>query len=108
MSLLPTKSHKPSDTLFKDLRTLITEARQDVARQVNSGLVLLYRRVGQRIRKDILKEKRAEYDPYFLGFPGLKDTYSEKDLETAILRELEPFKFAAMMKHQENFGELDV
>ncbi len=28
-------------------------------------------------------------DPYFLDFLGLKDTYSEKDLETAILRELE-------------------
>ena len=30
-------------------------------------------------------------DPYFLDFLGLKDTYSEKDLETAILRELEAF-----------------
>jgi len=30
-------------------------------------------------------------DPYFLDFLGLKDTYSEKDLEAAILRELESF-----------------
>nr|WP_261341647.1 DUF1016 domain-containing protein [Tautonia sociabilis] len=30
-------------------------------------------------------------DPYFLDFLGLKDTYSEKDLEAAILRELEGF-----------------
>jgi predicted nuclease of restriction endonuclease-like (RecB) superfamily len=30
-------------------------------------------------------------DPYFLNFLGLKDTYSEKDLESAILRELERF-----------------
>ena len=30
-------------------------------------------------------------DPYFLDFLGLKDTFSEKDLETAILRELESF-----------------
>jgi predicted nuclease of restriction endonuclease-like (RecB) superfamily len=52
---------KPADTLFKDLRALIMEARQDVARQVNSALVLLYWRVGKRIRQDILKEKRAEY-----------------------------------------------
>ncbi len=41
MSLLPTKSHKPSNTLFQDLRSLIIEARQ-----VNSALVLLYWRVG--------------------------------------------------------------
>ncbi|OGP63625.1 MAG: hypothetical protein A2169_00555 [Deltaproteobacteria bacterium RBG_13_47_9] len=61
MRLLPTKSAKPSDNLFKDLRALILETRQDVARQVNSALVLLYWRVGKRIRQDILKEKRAEY-----------------------------------------------
>ena len=30
-------------------------------------------------------------DPYFLEFLGLKDTFSEKDLETAILREMESF-----------------
>ena len=30
-------------------------------------------------------------DPYFLDFLGLADTYSEKDLEAAILRELEKF-----------------
>jgi hypothetical protein len=225
-----TRSLQISNSLFQDLRSLIIEARQDVARQVNSALVLPYWRVGQRIRQDILKEKRAEYgeeivptlssqlvpefgegfpkrnlfrmirfaevfpieqivatlsaqlgwshfveivplkddlqrdfyaemcrierwsvrtlrqkisgmlfertalskkpaelakqeliklreedkltpdlvfrDPYFLDFLGLKDTYSEKDLETAILRELEAFKFAAMTKHQKNFEEL--
>jgi hypothetical protein len=61
MKLLPTKSHKPPDALFEDLRVLIIEARQDVARQVNSALVLLYWRVGKRIHQNILKEKRAEY-----------------------------------------------
>jgi len=47
--------------LLKDLRELIEEARQDVARQVNLALVLLYWRVGKRIHQDILREKRAEY-----------------------------------------------
>lgn len=47
--------------LLRDLRELITEARQDVARSVNSSLVMLYWKMGQRIRKEILKEKRAEY-----------------------------------------------
>jgi predicted nuclease of restriction endonuclease-like (RecB) superfamily len=170
---------KSSDQLLSDLRMLIAEARQDIARSVNSALVMLYWKVGQRIRQDILKEKRAGYgqdivhalsrqlswthlraiiylddplkrdfyaemcrieqwstrtlekkisgmlfertalskkpeelarkelatlreedrltpdlvfrDPYFLDFLGLKDTYSEKDLEAAILRELESF-----------------
>jgi predicted nuclease of restriction endonuclease-like (RecB) superfamily len=30
-------------------------------------------------------------DPYILDFLGLRDTYSEKDLETALLREIERF-----------------
>lgn len=30
-------------------------------------------------------------DPYLLDFLGLADTYRERDLEAAILRELEPF-----------------
>ncbi|MBM4278809.1 MAG: DUF1016 domain-containing protein [Deltaproteobacteria bacterium] len=54
------KPTKPK-LLLNDLRDLITQARQDVARQVNSALVLLYWRVGKRISQDILKEKRAEY-----------------------------------------------
>ncbi len=36
-------------------------ARQTVARGVNTALMMLYWKVGERIRKDILKDKRAEY-----------------------------------------------
>jgi len=56
-----TRSLQTSETLFQDLRSLIIGARQDVARTVNSALVLLYWRVGRRIRQDILREKRAGY-----------------------------------------------
>jgi len=47
--------------LIKDLRELIIQAREDVARSANSSLVMLYWKVGQRIKKEILKEKRAKY-----------------------------------------------
>lgn len=47
--------------LVSDLRELILSARQTVARGVNAALVGLYWQIGQRIRTDILKEKRAEY-----------------------------------------------
>ncbi len=50
-----------SKALLQDLREMIAGARQDVARSVNSALVMLYWKVGQRIRKEILKEKRADY-----------------------------------------------
>jgi predicted nuclease of restriction endonuclease-like (RecB) superfamily len=53
---------KPSPTgLLEDVRELILTARQSVARAANAGLVALYWRVGDRIRQDILQEKRAEY-----------------------------------------------
>lgn len=35
--------------------------RQDVARSVNSCLVMLYWNVGRRMRQEVLGEKRAEY-----------------------------------------------
>jgi predicted nuclease of restriction endonuclease-like (RecB) superfamily len=56
--------------LLNDLRGLIQEARQDVARQVNSALVMMYWQVGKRIREDILKEKRAEYGQEIVSAVG--------------------------------------
>ena len=50
-----------SKVLLADVRELILSARQTVARGVNAALVLLYWKIGERIRKDILREKRAEY-----------------------------------------------
>ena len=44
-------------------------------------------------------------DPYFLDYLGLADTYSEKDLESAIIAELQQFiielgsDFAFMARH---------
>jgi predicted nuclease of restriction endonuclease-like (RecB) superfamily len=90
--------------LLDDLRNLIWQAREATAQAVNSALVLLYWEVGRRIRQDILKEKRAGYGEQIVptlsaqlvadfgdGFLGLADTYSEKDLETAIVREIQQF-----------------
>ncbi len=47
--------------LIGDIRLLIETARQNVAVTVNAGLTILYWQVGNRIRQDILKQKRAEY-----------------------------------------------
>ncbi len=46
-----------SARLLRELRGLIEQARQDVSRQVNSALVLLYWRVGIRVNQDLLHEK---------------------------------------------------
>jgi hypothetical protein len=68
---LKSEFQKPTPkVLLADLRRLIGAARQDVATQVNSTLAILYWRVGQRIRRDILKEKRAEYGQRIVSTVG--------------------------------------
>jgi hypothetical protein len=62
-----TKPIQISDSLFQDLRSLIIEARQNVARSVNSALVILYWQVGKRIHQGILKEKRAGYGEHIVA-----------------------------------------
>ena len=47
--------------LLSDLREMILTTRQTVAQGVNSALVLLYWKIGQRIQSDILKQKRGDY-----------------------------------------------
>lgn len=58
-------SRKPEETIKKELVLLKNE---------------------QKMNPDLVFR-----DPYFLDFLGLKDTYSEKDLETAIIAELQRF-----------------
>jgi predicted nuclease of restriction endonuclease-like (RecB) superfamily len=57
----PIGSAFPPDPVLAEVRDLILEARQQTARAVNVGLTLLYWKVGDRIRREILKESRAEY-----------------------------------------------
>src|SRR5262245_16353058 len=47
--------------LLRDVRQTIASARERVARQVNEELVALYWAVGTRVRKDLLKARRADY-----------------------------------------------
>jgi DUF1016 N-terminal domain len=47
--------------LLVDLRELIETARMAIAQAVNSGQILLYWRIGERILTDILQNKRAAY-----------------------------------------------
>ena len=59
--IVPLGAVVPSEGLLANLRDLILEARQQTARMVNAGLTLLYWQVGDRIRRETLQEKRAEY-----------------------------------------------
>ncbi|HTV39286.1 MAG TPA: PDDEXK nuclease domain-containing protein [Candidatus Sulfotelmatobacter sp.] len=50
-----------SKGLLADLREMILAARQTIATSANATLTMLHWQIGNRIRKDILREKRAEY-----------------------------------------------
>ena len=62
-------------------RTALSRKPEELAEQELQAL-----REEDRITPDLVFR-----DPYLLDFLGLADTYSEKDLETAILRDLERF-----------------
>lgn len=76
--------------LLSDVRVLIEEARQTVARQVNSTLVMLYWQVGWRISADVLQDKRADYGERIVATLSRQLTadfgrgYSEKSLRRMI------------------------
>src|SRR4051794_31069094 len=50
-----------SINLFKDISSLIESTKSQVSKAVNSTLVLLYWKIGERIYKEILSEERAGY-----------------------------------------------
>jgi predicted nuclease of restriction endonuclease-like (RecB) superfamily len=47
--------------LATDVRHMIEQTREGVARTVNTGMTLLYWRIGKRIQTEILGNERAEY-----------------------------------------------
>jgi predicted nuclease of restriction endonuclease-like (RecB) superfamily len=47
--------------LTADVRRMIEQTREGIARTVNAGMTLLYWRIGKRIQTEILGNQRAEY-----------------------------------------------
>jgi predicted nuclease of restriction endonuclease-like (RecB) superfamily len=47
--------------LLSDVRQMIVEARESTAQAVNVGLIALHWSLGERIRRDVLTERRAGY-----------------------------------------------
>ena len=70
---------KIASMLFE--RTALSKKPDQLIRQELKAL-----RVEDKLTPDLVFR-----DPYFLDFLGMKDTYAEKDLEAAILREMEAF-----------------
>src|SRR6266852_7047435 len=71
------------EQLLTDLRALIDSARQRVAQTMNADLVLMYWRVGTRIRQDILAQER---DPNWRA----DSLYTVETIDHRLLARLQP------------------
>lgn len=92
---------QPSSALLAEVRDLVLEARQQTARAVNAGLTLLYWQVGDRIRREILRERRAEYGAEIL------QTLSAK-LEAEFGRGFSQRNLANMVRFAEAFPDRQI
>jgi len=87
--------------LLAEVRRLILEARQQTARAVNAGLTLLYWQVGDRIRREVLREKRASYGEEILQSLSAK-------LETEFGRGFSARNLANMVRFAEVFPDREI
>jgi hypothetical protein len=92
---------KASETLVQDLRQLISDARRHAASVVNSALTLLYWRVGDRIRRDVLQNERARYGEQILA------TLSQ-ELIAEFGRGFDATNLSRMMKFVESFPDEEI
>ncbi len=90
-----------SADLIRELRGLIEQARQQVSVAANSALTLLYWRIGDRIRRELLVDGRAAYGE------GILPTLSAK-LEPDYGKGFSERNLARMIKLAEAFPALDV
>lgn len=92
----------PEDNqLVSDIKQLIEGTRQMVSQAVNSGLTLLYWRIGKRINDDLLANARAEYGKQIVVLVAqrLKSDYGRSFDEKNLRR---------MIQFAETFPDADI
>jgi hypothetical protein len=77
-ALVPAQSAPDTAGLLRDLRALIDAGRIRAAQAVNAGMVLLYWSVGDRLRREILGEKRAAYGEQIVATVSAQLTTARK------------------------------
>jgi len=82
-----------NSSLFNDLCSIVNQARSNAAQTVNSQLTLMYWHIGERINREILKEKRAEYGKQVVEniSKQLQNEYGAKGFEVRNIRRMMQF-----------------
>ena len=83
-------------SLIKDLRQIIEQARGHVAATANYELTMMYWHIGERINREVLGNQRAEYGKQIVAQVAqqLQETYGEKGFEKSSLTRM--MKFAKL------------
>ena len=84
---------KAPATLMNDLRQIIEQARHRAASTVNSELTLMNWHIGERINRDVLKNRRAEYGKQIVTAVAkqLQMEYGNKGFEERTIRRMMQF-----------------
>lgn len=91
----------PADALLTDVRQLIQTARARIARAVDSGMVMVHWEVGNRIHREILKEKRAQYGAQIVSALG-------RELECEFGRGFSEKSLRHMIRFAEAFPDKEI
>ena len=72
-----------SQSLIQDLRQIIEQARGHVAATANYALSMMYWHIGERINREVLENKRAEYGKQIVASVArqLREEYGSKGFD---------------------------
>jgi len=82
-----------TQSLIQDLRQIIEQARGRVAATANYELTMMYWHIGERINREVLDNKRAEYGKQIVASVArqLQEEYGKKGFEERTIRRMMQF-----------------
>ena len=86
-------TQEATQSLIQDLRQIIEQARGHVAATVNYAQTMMYWHIGERINRDVLGNKRAEYGKQIVAQVAqqLQEEYGKKGFEERTIRRMMQF-----------------
>ena len=89
----PVVSSESTQSLMQDLRQIINQARGRVASTANYELTMMYWHIGERINREVLGYKRAEYGKQIVAsvMRQLQEEYGTKGFEEKNIRRMMQF-----------------
>ena len=89
----PIVSQVATQSLIQDLRQIIDQARGRVAATANYAMSMMYWHIGERINREVLDNKRAEYGKQIVASVArqLREEYGSKGFDEKNIRRMMQF-----------------